>query len=519
MNKITGALFTSLFAIAISSFCQVEAREPEREETAHFDRYGQSPTYREDQGYYPPPPYPGTSKHSAPVINVAPQDREDLTINFSNKSDVEQKYIEAFYKRGEKDGEVLRSTLDRLRGNIEELNQLSSDLHTMSDSRSFQAVPVKEFLDRVEAYRKRSDNFKIDIQTLKYLPKLRPDITADKEGVVNMQELVDYYNGIVQAITRRAELLHFTVKLPDETTRRLTIVEVDEFLDEGPIYSPEEIERMSKEITALRIMPSRDRRVIDTSINHFTFRAIHAFIDTFGTSQRYRTSVDLAGAKRAKEMLLDAFWARSYLRAVYGIKIGSIPVEYTKRVFNLDYYLSDMQVPSAQAIYDVNDLTRYANMATEAFGTVESSASREWRSVNAWVTWASGKSNEMDTKFFIIGLLKRDLDEEITLSQAGGLKRVRDGYKQHYLTDKAARAFFESKANQTFGFGDDDDDIESDVGMVDADTLKGSLAQSVGILRNQENRLERARKLQKEVDMMTQNSLLIKKRKQRELFN
>ena len=99
-------------------------------------------------------------------------------------------------------------------------------------------------------------------------------------------------------------------------------------------------------------------------------------------------------------MLLDAFWARSYLRSVFGIKIGSIPVEYNKRLFNIDHFISNMRVPSADAVYDVNQLTNYANQATEAFATVGSSASRKWTSASAWLSWLSGKSNEMDAKFF-----------------------------------------------------------------------------------------------------------------------
>ena len=117
--------------------------------------------------------------------------------------------------------------------------------------------------------------------------------------------------------------------------------------------------------------------------------------------------------------------------------------------------------------------------------------------------------------------MKKDLDEEIMLSQPGGLKKVRAAYKQQYLSDKVVRLIFEQKAKDTFSFDtddDDDDDIEADVGMVDSHTLKGYLAQTMYALKNQEERLERAKRLQKQLNEVTKGNSVAKRRKKRELF-
>ena len=215
---------------------------------------------------------------------------------------------------------------------------------------------------------------------------------------------------------------------------------------------------------------------------------------------------------------MDAFWARSYIRATYGIQIGCIPVEYDKRIFNLDYYLNDMAV-GATPVYDQNKLMHYANLAQEAMLTVASSASKKWTSVNSWVSWIAGKSNEMDTKYFIIALMKKDIDEELALSRTGGLKKVRDGYRQHYLGSELWQTLYQEKARQVFHSGDDDDDIEGDVMVIEAGTLKGSVAMCINALENQENRLDEARKLQSVVDLLTKNNNVAEKRKKRQLFN
>ena len=160
----------------------------------------------------------------------------------------------------------------------------------------------------------------------------------------------------------------------------------------------------------------------------------------------------------------------------------------------------------------------YANLAQEAMLTVGSSASKKWSSVNAWVSWIAGKSNEMDTKYFIIALMKKDIDEELALSRSGGLKKVRDGYRQHYLSSDMWEALYQEKARQVFHSDDDDDDIEGDVMLVEAGTLKGSVAMCINALENQENRLDEARKLQSVVDLLTKDNTVAEKRKKRRLF-
>ena len=461
-----------------------------------------------------------TNNKSAPKTTTASQ--KDYNINVTNKTEVEKLYIQALSRRGEKDAQALNNILNQLKGKSAELNQKLAKLKSLSANSAYQPVKAADLLQQTQDFQTRIEQYRLDVQGLAYNPTLRPDYSANKDSSTDMQPIIDHYQNVAENIQNRANQLDFYVQQVNGTTEQLKLHEVEDALSKKLMLSPEKIQQMSQEVLLLRTMPSRDRRVIDTSINHFTFRAINTFIETFGTSQRYRSNKDVAGTERAKNMLLDAFWARSYLRSVFGIKIGSIPVEYNKRLFNIDHFISNMRVPSADAVYDVNQLTNYANQATEAFATVGSSASRKWTSASAWLSWLSGKSNEMDAKFFIIGLMKKDLDEEIMLSQAGGLKKVRDAYKSQYLSDKVSRMVFEQKAKDTFSFDtdddDDDEDIEADVGMVDSHTLKGSLAQAMYALKNQEERLERAKKLQKQLNELTKNNSVSKRRKKRELF-
>ena len=452
----------------------------------------------------------------SPGINVTPQYDGDLNINLSNKTDIEKQFIQAIYQRGERDGDILLSAIDRISANLRELGAAVTELHRASDESIIEPIAVKDFLDRVRSYRQESTLFREDINNLKFFPTLRPDIVADTDQQVDMLPLVQHYEEALQKLESLVGTLRFTILLPNGIFHQQIGLGSDQ-LKGMSLYSAEQISDMKRTIMQLRALRTQDRRVIDEGINRFTKNAIETFVYAFGTSERYRTMSDPQGQQDAMEMLIDAFWARSYIRATYGIQIGCIPVEYDKRIFNLDYYLNDMTV-GANPIYDQNKLMYYANLAQEAMLTVGSSASKKWSSVNAWVSWIAGKSNEMDTKYFIIALMKKDIDEELALSRSGGLKKVRDGYRQHYLSSDMWEALYQEKARQVFHSGDDDDDIEGDVMLVEAGTLKGSVAMCINALENQENRLDEARKLQSVVDMLTKDNTVAEKRKKRRLF-
>lgn len=510
MHKITGSLLFCCLFTAVTSISTAEAIESGPKEPAQLE-HRVYPHHVPDLGS-------GDDTIPLPVVNIAPENNDEMTINLSNKTEIEKQYIQAFYLRGERDGDTLLATINSLRGNLRELNQHATGLRKLSDESILQPIPVKEFLDGARTFHQESGLFLEDVNNLEFLPTLRPDIITNPDNQVDMLPLVHHYQSSLQRLVSQIDELHFTILLPNGMFHQQLGISNDQ-LKGMTLYSAEQISDMKRNILQLRAMRTQDKRIIDEGINRFTKDAIETFIDTFGTSERYRTSSDPAGSERAKEMLLDAFWARSYIRATYGIQIGCIPVEYDKQIFNLDYYLNDMAVGAAP-VYDQNKLMRYANLAREAMVTIENSASRKWSSVSSWLTWVAGKSNEMDTKYFIIALIKKDIDEELAISRSGGLRKVRDGYRHHYLGSDMGRTLYQAKAKQVFSSPTetDDDDIESDVMVVEPGTLKGAIAMCINSLENQENRLDEARKLQSVIDGLTKDNAVAERRKRRQRF-
>lgn len=528
MKILSGISLFLAFFIAISS-SNTEARQPEQSQPTQFGYYDHYPYTAEapppHPGHYPSAPYeqepvkqPTTAPALSPVFLVPPGTREELNISLSNKTEIEQQYIQSFYKRGERDGDILLATIDRLRSSVIELNLTVSELQRISDESTIQPISVKEFLDKVRAFRQEANIFIEDINSLEHFPTLRDDMTYDPASRVDMQPLSHHFQITLERLNAQVEDLHFTIALPNGMFHHQLGINSEQ-LKGMSLYTAEQMSDMKRNIMILRAMRTQDKHAIDEGINRFSKNAIETFIDTFGKSERYRTSSDLMGKDRAKEMLLDAFWARSFIRATYGIQIGCIPVEYDKRIFNLDYYLNDMTVGAAP-IYDQNKLMHYANLAQEAMVTIGNSTSKKWNSVNAWLTWVSGKTNEMDTKLFMIALIKKDLDEELSLSRSGGLRMIRDDYRQHYLGSEIGRALYKAKARQVFSSPNDldDNDIESDIAVVEAGTLKGSIAMCINALENQENRLYEARQLQSVIDEMAKGNVFSERRKRRQLF-
>ncbi|WP_067521793.1 hypothetical protein [Endozoicomonas ascidiicola] len=457
---------------------------------------------------------------------------DQLNINLSDKTEIEREYIKYFYLRGERDSDLLLSTIDRLHHSVRELTNITSELEKMSDEANFQPVPINDFLGRIRAYKQEAALFMDDVETLEHYPTLRDDVTITVDSQVDLRPLADHYRMTVSNLNHRTAALPFNIILPNGIFHQQTGIDNSQ-LKGMTLFTSQQIADMKRNVMQLRAMRTEDKRVIDEGINRFTKNALETYVDSFGRSDRYRTGHDDEGRARAKDMLIEAFWARSYIRATYGIQIGAIPVEYSKRIFNLDFYLSDMTI-GANPTYDQNKLTHYANLAKEALTTFEQerAVSKKWASVSAWLTWVSGRGNEYDTKYFILALIKKDIEEELALSRSGGLRVVRNGYRRHYLATDQERRIFEGKARQVFGhYPDshiadndtidediDDEDIEEDVAMIEAGTLKGSIALSINALENQENRLEEAKKLQGVIDLLSRDNSTALRRKKRQAF-
>ncbi len=216
---------------------------------------------------------------------------------------------------------------------------------------------------------------------------------------------------------------------------------------------------------------------------------------------RHRCNLTLLGEDRFDITILD------------GGLCARCPVGYTKSIFNADYFLNDMTIGHIP-VWSSADLTVARNRAREARASMKDT-SRSWAH---WLRdasiWLGGSQAQETAKKFVIELLQTDLDQELQLGTSGGLKRVREAYRQRFYTSDDQKTLYQAREDRVFGLADADD-AEADVAYNDAGTLPGVIATCRNTLEQMEVRLEEADRLQRSLDAILGDSKTQQRRKKR----
>ncbi len=434
------------------------------------------------------------------------------TVRFFDESRLEAEFLSVLRQRDERAYEYLFSAMETLHQQLEGLSKTRMALRKLADKSLLSMVPAEDYLAEVRHYEEQMVLVADKITTLAMFPSLKQDKRAELSAGIQFDALEEHYRQQLDIIQRQVEGMQFRLKLPGESLHVQQGVNFDS-LQGLQLLSAEKINEMQRSIVRKRFMSTREKNVIDQGINEFTEKALRTFIATFGTEERYRTSSDESGRKEAAEALAEAFWARFYIRATYGIKIGSIPVGYTKSIFNADYFLSDMTIGHIP-VWSSPDLTVARNRAREARASMKDT-SRSWAH---WLRdasiWLGGSQAQETAKKFVIELLQTDLDQELQLGTSGGLKRVREAYRQRFYTSDDQKTLYQAREDRVFGSADADD-AEADVAYNDAGTLPGVIATCRNTLEQMEVRLEEADRLQRSLDAILGDSKTQQRRKKR----
>ena len=435
---------------------------------------------------------------------------ESININYFDKSRLEVEYLSVLRDRDQRAYEFLCSSVEALHGGFRDLSQTVQMLRQLSDSSLIEPLGVQEFLSPVRTYQQLVGLLNNQMFTLALLPTLKTDARKELSAKIDFTPLTQHYQ---QQLFEMEELIlrkYFMLILPSGVVYRQLGIDTAALRDMS-LYSAEQLNNMKKQADLKKMMKTEEKNIIDQGINAFTRNALETFIDTFGTSQSYRTSSDEDGQKQAAEALSDAFWARFYIRATYGIKIGSIQVIYQKRIFNLDYLISSMKI-GALNVWNSSHLQDALHLATEAQATYQyPEGGLSLRSINNWIT---GSTAAEDAKKFIVDLIRTDLEQELTLGKSGGLKEVRASYRKLYFVSDEQKNIFQKKATLVFGL-DDSDDPEADVAVIEPGTLRGVIAQCISVLQRMEVRLEEARQIESSWTLLVGDNKIINRRKKR----
>ena len=451
-----------------------------------------------------------TSSENTLFISTDSSDNS-TSIHFFDDARLEAEYLSVIKERDQRAYEYLYSSVENIHGSLRELVTSYKELQKLSDQSLTSSVSVQDFLSAVRSYQQELTVVKDKLNSLTLLPFLREDTREELSGKLQLEPLKQHYREQFEKVQQTINDCRFQLTLPSGALHTQIGIGTEE-LGNLPLYSAEQLNNMQGRISQLRVMKTKERNVIDQGINTFTRKALEKYIDVFGTSEQYRTSSDEAGQLKAAEALYDVFWARFYIRSVYGIKIGAVPVNYQKRIFNIDYLISSVRIGNIPLWEDIQ-LREALNLATEAAATLhDQDAGYFSKFIRDFSILISGKRAENYAKQFIIGLVKMDLEEELRLGTSEGLKNVRASYRARYYSNPENKRNFKDKASTIFGSSDDP---ESDVKAIEAGTLKGVIAQCTSVLEQLENRLEEARTLENSLALLTSGSKTLGKRKRR----
>ena len=386
-------------------------------------------------------------------------------------------------------------------------------LQQQADESLTGAVSVQDYLAAVRAYSQQVTFLEDRIAGLGAFPALKEDAASELSGTIQMDSLKEHYQQQLKTMAEKADKLEFRLNLPSGVVQVQVGVDTEE-LRGMQLFSAEQINEMKRQVLTKKTMRTRERNTIDQSINAFTRDALQTFITTFGTSERYRSSSDSLGRYNAAIALKEAFWARAYIRATYGIKIGTIPVNYARQIFNADYLLSNVTIGPV-TVWDENHLVTALNLATEASATLHNKDAY-WiiEALRNLSTMFTGATASEEAKRIVIDMVRMDIEQELALGKSGGLKKVRAAYRDLYYTSDDQKAKVKERENLVFG-DENDDGLEVDVNVVEAGTLKGVISQCINVLEQMEVRLDEARRLQASLVMLAADNAVASRRKKR----
>lgn len=177
---------------------------------------------------------------------------------------------------------------------------------------------------------------------------------------------------------------------------------------------------------------------------------VHEFIFTFGKSEWHRYdqhTLDIT-EKQYKEYV-DFFYGRSFMRAYFGMPIGTFGVKYKTLAFNLDKLFSPQSVEILDTV--IIDQTDYPRIE-KAFGNVLNTVSSRTQAVfgkgvnfldrvNSAFTWLRGSHRLAVTNKMMFELLYQDFQEDQALVN-GKLEDFKKLYDTRYKGSPDQVEFF-----------------------------------------------------------------------------
>jgi hypothetical protein len=436
----------------------------------------------------------------------------DYLVEKYNRNVIEQIVTKHFTDRQNQDAEYVKQTVKQIENQIQLLINEINGVNGFQDmfikaAGTGSSIELLEYLAVTKNLRVAIQRVDAQIQGLFLIPsaiKSQESVKIDgKEKVslpaplkVDLEGIEKFFKDQKAAVLSVIADATLVVKMPNGV---VTKIKGYDYVPKEVAVSADELDKLRKEARRDSMIP-RDARARINEFNMLAREEIQQAIASFGTSQKYRFRINDEGKEQALSRLAEIFWARDYLRAVYGVQLGAIGITYDKKVANIDFFTSSNKIKFlSQFLTRDADLTKNQDLLATALRTQEGRDQEVFGEgvalldrMNSGINFVRGEAQLSAINVVILKLLERDTRHEKIVSKPGGMKAIRAEYRNVYYTSDEAEAAANERADQYLGEYDEED-IEQDTLAVEAGTLLGTFQVAVDGLDNIIDRVEQAR--------------------------
>lgn len=391
-----------------------------------------------------------------------------------------------------------------LKGLVDELNRPSGlvDLANKSASNGGQGVPYAAYVGAQQQIVALRNKIQTEVEGILVLPSLLKSQETLKVGdverlvpaplKVELTKLQQFYADQLELNLSQVNTALFNVVMPNGA--RNVIKGIDFKITSIPVDA-KVLADMTQDILRDRAQAANSNYtgMID-ELNRQTVAEIRAIRKNFGTDQIYQFNLDPKGKELNFSRLARLFVIRDYIHYTYGLQIGAIGVPYNTMVANLDVIVRGNKnildsfagefVRDSKGLIDFQKSVSLANYTAqkrnqEVFGKGVDLLSR----VLSGITFLKGESQLAEINAFVLALLERDINHELMLTEPGGSRRVREDFRAIYAANPQIEATTRETINDVKkllnGTGSADD-LDADIGVVQAGTINGALRVAIG---------------------------------------
>lgn len=394
---------------------------------------------------------------------------KDGTYEILTPTNLHNKFVDKFTKISQEQLELYLMYEKEVRNEFQSLLRYAVYLpkkglvSLSNESKVQKSVLAEDFMAATALYTEMKMQLEAKINDLKAVGKATEAVklvikkeetgSLPRVGNIEMSELIEFYNSKLLELDNMLVNLGYNININGmihiiaPNSGKGLVLE-----HEYAMLSGDELAAMDQKIQDLIATGEVNAKEQAIRLNTHLRNMIRTFVTKYGTEEAYRLQGINESFKDERSKTLEEiqqiFFARSFLRAAYGLPVGSIGFDYTKKILKLDR-LSSVEAFSKminEMVWDETDLKKFRNNYSEMLSGLEQKTNGIFQgnynlinNVNQAMTAIRGDLPTAQALEMIVIQLAMDLNEEIKVREFGGANKVVALYRARYIESNASK--------------------------------------------------------------------------------